>query len=89
MDALSEEINCSRALGRVFDSVLGAILCALDLSSATLRARALRALGQVVADDATVLEQVRLAYTDLYIPLCYHAEALLSSQTSSERFRTI
>ena len=58
IDAISEELNCTRTLNRAFEPILNAVLSALDSSSVTFRTKALKALGHVVTSDATVLTHV-------------------------------
>lgn len=58
MDEVSEEVNLSRPVGRVFDVTLGAILFALESSSVTSRTKALRALGHILVADSTILNLV-------------------------------
>jgi cohesin loading factor subunit SCC2 len=59
VDALSEEIGSSRGLSLAFEPILNVVLSALDATAVFMRTKALRALGQIVTSDPTVLNKVR------------------------------
>jgi cohesin loading factor subunit SCC2 len=58
VDALSEEIGTIQSLRNSFNPILGIILMALDAPAIFMRTKALRALGQIVTSDASILSAV-------------------------------
>jgi len=60
VDALSEEIGTIQGLRNSFNPILGVILMALDAPAIFMRTKALRALGQIVTSDASILSAVNL-----------------------------
>lgn len=62
IDRLAEEIGTVQGLRNSFHPILNIILAALDAPPIFMRTKALRALGQIVTSDATILSTVsRLA----------------------------
>lgn len=59
IDKLAEEINCVKGLSHSFQPILNVILVALDAPAIFMRTKALKALGQIVTSDATILSTVR------------------------------
>ncbi|KIL61369.1 hypothetical protein M378DRAFT_26115 [Amanita muscaria Koide BX008] len=55
VDRLAEEIGTTSILRNSFQPLLGTILLALDAAPIFMRTKALRALGQIVMSDATIL----------------------------------
>ncbi|KAK2465765.1 hypothetical protein APHAL10511_002309 [Amanita phalloides] len=55
VDRLAEEIGTNSILKSSFQPILGTILLALDAPAIFMRTKALRALGQIVTSDATIL----------------------------------
>nr|Q00333.2 RecName: Full=Protein rad9; AltName: Full=SCC2 homolog [Coprinopsis cinerea okayama7\ len=55
IDRLSEEIGTIQSLRNSFQPILNVILSALDAPVIFMRTKALRALGQIVTSDATIL----------------------------------
>ncbi|KAF8621415.1 hypothetical protein AX15_007826 [Amanita polypyramis BW_CC] len=55
VDRLAEEIGTNSILKSSFQPILGIILLALDAPAIFMRTKALRALGQIVTSDATIL----------------------------------
>lgn len=58
IDRLSEEIGTIQSLKNSFNPILNVILMALDAPAIFMRTKALRALGQIVTSDATILSAV-------------------------------
>jgi cohesin loading factor subunit SCC2 len=61
VDRLSEEIGCVQSLRHSFQPILNKILQALDAPPIFVRTKALRALGQIVTVDPTILSAVRIS----------------------------
>lgn len=59
VDRLAEEIGSIQGLKNSFTPILNVILLALDAPPVFMRTKALRALGQIVTSDPTVLALVR------------------------------
>jgi hypothetical protein len=59
IDRLAEEIGTIQGLRSSFQPILNVILLALDAPHIFMRTKALRALGQIVTSDATILSAVR------------------------------
>ena len=59
-DRLAEEIGNVQSLRNSFQPILNIILTALDAPAIFMRTKALRALGQIVTSDATILAAVCL-----------------------------
>ncbi|KAF8648994.1 hypothetical protein AX16_006108 [Volvariella volvacea WC 439] len=55
VDRLAEEIGTIQSMRSSFQPILGVILMALDAPPIFMRTKALRALGQIVTSDATIL----------------------------------
>ncbi|RDB15317.1 Protein rad9 [Hypsizygus marmoreus] len=55
IDRLAEEVGTVQSLRNSFQPILGIILMALDAPPIFMRTKALRALGQIVTSDATIL----------------------------------
>lgn len=58
IDKLAEEIGTIQSLRNSFQPILSVILMALDAPPIFMRTKALRALGQIVTSDATILATV-------------------------------
>ena len=69
VDALSEEIGTIQSLRNSFNPILGIILMALDAPAIFMRTKALRALGQIVTSDASILSAVSFLVFSLRFPL--------------------
>jgi len=59
VDSLSEEIGTTQSLRNSFNPILSIIVIALDAPAIFMRTKALKALGQIVTSDATILSNVR------------------------------
>lgn len=57
-DSLAEEIGTIQSLRNSFNPILSVTLMALDAPAIFMRTKALRALGQIVTSDASILAQV-------------------------------
>jgi cohesin loading factor subunit SCC2 len=62
VDGLSEELGTIQSLRNSFNPILDVILMALDAPAIFMRTKALRALGQIVTSDATILSTVSLFF---------------------------
>jgi cohesin loading factor subunit SCC2 len=62
VDGLSEELGTIQSLRNSFNPILGMILMALDAPAIFMRTKALRALGQIVTSDSTILSTVSLFF---------------------------
>lgn len=60
IDRLAEEIGTIQGLKNSFSPILNVILSALDAPPIFMRTKALRALGQIVTSDATILSAVSM-----------------------------
>jgi cohesin loading factor subunit SCC2 len=60
MDRLSEEVGSVQSLKSLFLPILNVVLVALDAPPVFMRTKALRALGQIVTSDPSILSMVRL-----------------------------
>lgn len=60
IERLAEEIGTIQSLKSSFQPILTIILVALDAPAIFMRTKALRALGQIITSDATILGAVRL-----------------------------
>ena len=69
VDALAEEIGTIQSLRNSFNPILGIILMALDAPAIFMRTKALRALGQIVTSDASILSAVNFIVFSLCFPL--------------------
>jgi hypothetical protein len=58
IDRLAEEIGTIQSLKNSFQPILTIILVALDAPAIFMRTKALRALGQIITSDATILGAV-------------------------------
>ena len=58
VDELAEEIGTKQSLRNSFHPILNIILIALDAPHIFMRTRALKALGQIVTSDSTILSAV-------------------------------
>jgi cohesin loading factor subunit SCC2 len=59
IDRFSEEIGSIQGLKSSFQPIVNVILLALDAPPVFMRTKALRALGQIVTSDPTILAAVR------------------------------
>lgn len=59
MDRLSEEVGSVQSLKSLFLPILNVVLVALDAPPVFMRTKALRALGQIVTSDPSLLSMVR------------------------------
>lgn len=59
IDRFAEEIGSIQGLKSSFQPILNVILLALDAPPVFMRTKALRALGQIVTSDPTILAAVR------------------------------
>ena|SRR6266404_2575170 len=59
IDRLAEEIGIAQDLRNSYQPILNVILLALDAPPVFVRTKALRALGQIVMSDPTILTGVR------------------------------
>jgi cohesin loading factor subunit SCC2 len=59
IDRLAEQIGTVQALKNSFPPILNVILLALDAPPVFMRTKALRALGQIVTSDSSILSTVR------------------------------
>ena len=66
VDGLSEEIGTIQSLRNSFNPILGIILMALDAPAIFMRTKALRALGQIVTSDASILSAVSFIFFSLF-----------------------
>ena len=65
IDRVAEEIGTIQMLRNSFQPILNIILMALDAPPIFMRTKALRALGQIVTSDPTILAEVRMvSYTN-------------------------
>lgn len=69
VDALSEEIGTIQSLRNSFNPILGIILMALDAPAIFMRTKALRALGQIVTSDASILSAVSFIFSPFRFPV--------------------
>jgi hypothetical protein len=60
IDRLAEEIGIVQDLRNSYQPILNVTLLALDAPPVFVRTKALRALGQIVTSDPTILAAVRL-----------------------------
>ena len=65
VDGISEELGTIQSLRNSFNPILGMILMALDAPAIFMRTKALRALGQIVTSDSTILSAVSLFFSDV------------------------
>lgn len=59
IDRLSEEVGSVQNLKSLFLPILNVVLVALDAPPVFMRTKALRALGQIVTSDPSILSMVR------------------------------
>lgn len=59
IDRLSEEVGSVQSLKGLFLPILNVVLVALDAPPVFMRTKALRALGQIVTSDPSILSMVR------------------------------
>ena len=59
MDRLSENMGITQGLRNYFNPILNVILQALDAPPVFMRTKALKALGQILTSDPTILGHVR------------------------------
>jgi len=59
VDRLSEEVGSVQSLKSLFLPILNVVLVALDAPPVFMRTKALRALGQIVTSDPSILSMVR------------------------------
>jgi len=59
IDRLSEEVGSVQSLKGLFLPILNVVLVALDAPPIFMRTKALRALGQIVTSDPSILTMVR------------------------------
>lgn len=60
VDRMSEEVGTIQALRNSFAPILNIILTSLDAPAIFMRTKALRALGQIITSDASILSAVRI-----------------------------
>lgn len=60
LDALSDSIGCLQGLKKAFEPLLNVILIALNAREVFMRTKSLRALGQIVVIDPTILKNVNV-----------------------------
>ena len=65
VDGVSEELGTIQSLRNSFNPILSMILTALDAPAIFMRTKALRALGQIVTSDSTILSTVSLFFSDV------------------------
>lgn len=58
VDRLSEEVGMTQSLKGCFNPVLNVVLSALDAPPVFMRTKALKALGQIVMSDPSILSTV-------------------------------
>lgn len=58
IDKLAEEVGVIQELRHSYQPILNVILLALDAQAVFMRTKALRALGQIVTSDPTILSAV-------------------------------
>lgn len=63
MDRLSEEVGSVQSLRSLFLPILNVVLVALDAPPVFMRTKALRALGQIITSDPSILSMVRRPQT--------------------------
>lgn len=63
-DELSERVGSLSKLNKGFDLGLQAILGSLDATAVFMRTKALRALGQILISDPSVLKRVSALFFD-------------------------
>jgi cohesin loading factor subunit SCC2 len=68
VDGLAEEIGTIQSLRNSFNPILSVILMALDAPAIFMRTKALRALGQIVTSDASILAMVGLRFSSSRLP---------------------
>jgi cohesin loading factor subunit SCC2 len=59
IDLVSEIISVSQVLKNAFEPTLNIIINCLDASAVFMRTKGLRALGEVILEDPTILRNVR------------------------------
>lgn len=69
IDAVSEAIGCTQGLKNAFEPILNIILVSLDAAAVFMRTKALRALGQIVLVDPTILRNVCWAWRIVHTKL--------------------
>ncbi len=62
MDRLSEEIGIVQSLRNSLNPIINVVLLALDAPPVFMRTKALKALGQIVTRDPSILSTVRWIY---------------------------
>lgn len=67
IDRLAEEVGTIQSLRNSFQPILNIILVALDAPPIFMRTKALRALGQIVTSDATILSMVITLYYQFFV----------------------
>jgi hypothetical protein len=68
---LAEEIGTIQNLRNSFNPILSVILVALDAPAIFMRTKALKALGQIVTSDSTILSAVRAVYNRFCVDQFY------------------
>jgi cohesin loading factor subunit SCC2 len=61
IDQLAEQVGSTQGFFGLLDAILNVVIFASDSTVVTLRTKALRALGQVVASNPKILKNVRLS----------------------------
>lgn len=59
MDRLAEEIGIIQSLRNSLNPIINVVLLALDAPAVFMRTKALKALGQIVTSDPSILSTVR------------------------------
>ena len=67
MDRLSEEIGIVQSLRNSLNPIINVVLLALDAPPVFMRTKALKALGQIVTSDPSILSTVR----SLFLQPCH------------------
>jgi cohesin loading factor subunit SCC2 len=62
IERLSEEVGSVQSLKGLFLPILNVVLVALDAPPVFMRTKALRALGQIVTSDPSILSMVRQSH---------------------------
>jgi hypothetical protein len=65
IDRYAEEIGAIQTLRNSFGPIINVVLLALDAPAVFMRTKALRALGQIVSSDSSILTTVREQLVEL------------------------
>src|SRR5258708_10611441 len=83
IDRLAEEISIVQDLRNSYQPILNVTLLALDAPPVFVRTKALRALGQIVTSDPTILTAVR----PFHLMTCWTCELVVNRQTCAGESR--